>query len=474
MKTTLVWFRQDLRLRDNPAWERALGRGAPAVPVYIHAPGEAGEWAPGAARRWWLHHALEDLGAQLAEEGLRLVLRCGESAGTLMRLLEETGADAVYWNRCYEPFRIQHDGRIKNRLKEAGIEAWSGNASLLREPWEVATGSGGPYKVYTPYARACARTTDPEPVTGRGEEARPPEQWPRSQSLEDLGLLPDTPWDDGLRSFWNPTREGGLGRLGAFIKNRMPSYADDRDIPGEDGTSRLSPYLHTGQIGPREVVAALRRHPEGRGRETFYRELVWREFAYHVLYHFPDTLERPLQLKFDHFPWRREAGDLRAWRKGQTGYPIVDAGMRQLWRTGWMHNRVRMVVASFLVKHLLHSWRDGERWFRDTLVDADLASNTLGWQWAGGCGADAAPYFRVFNPITQGEKFDPEGSYTRTYVPELKNVPDRYLFKPWELPASVQEAVGCVIGRDYPEPIIEHKAGRERALEAFASIKEGR
>jgi len=453
---------------------RALERGGAFVPVYIHAHEEAGQWAPGGARRWWLHHALKDLTAQLAGKGLRLVLRCGGSGEILEGLLEETGADAVYWNRCYEPFRIQHDGRIKSRLKEAGIEAWSGNASLLREPWEVATGSGGPYKVYTPFARACARTPDPQPVSRRGEDPFPPRRWPESRSLEDLGLLPDIPWDTGLRAFWNPTREGGLGRLGAFLKNRMSAYATARDIPGEDGTSRLSPYLHTGQIGPREAVAALRRHPESKGRETFYRELVWREFAYHVLYHFPDTLERPLQLKFSAFPWRHETGELRVWQKGETGYPIVDAGMRQLWQTGWMHNRVRMVVASFLVKHLLHSWRDGEAWFRDTLVDADLASNTLGWQWAGGCGADAAPYFRVFNPITQGEKFDPEGTYTRTYVPELKNVPDRYLFKPWELPVSVQETAGCTIGRDYPEPIIEHKAGRERALEAFASIKEER
>lgn len=471
METVIVWFRRDLRLADNPAWARAASGGAAVVPVYIWAPEDAGDWAPGAASRWWLHHALEDLGAALGKHGLRLILRAGPSEGEILRLAEETGASAVYWNRCYESFRMRIDGRIKSRLKETGREAWSGNASLLREPWEVSTQSGGPYKVFTPYARACGKVRDRAPVEARGQPGMP-DRWPESLSIGDLGLLPDIPWDSGLRESWTPTRAGGTGRLGAFLKSHGDSYARDRDSPAEDGTSGLSPYLHFGQLGPREVVAALSGRDQSKGLTAFYREIIWREFAYHVLYHFPDTPERPLQPRFEHFPWRREEAVLERWQSGQTGYPIVDAGMRQLWETGWMHNRIRMVVASFLVKHLLHNWYDGARWFWDTLVDADLASNTLGWQWAGGCGADAAPYFRIFNPMTQGEKFDSEGDYTRRYVPELRAVPDKYLFRPWELPAEVQRAVGCRIGEDYPAPLIDHRVGRERALEAFEQVKE--
>lgn len=456
---------------DNPAWKRAVASGHAVVPLYIHAPDEAGQWKAGAASCWWLHHALEDLEAELKQAGLRLVLRRGESQAVLQELLEETGARAVYWNRCYEPFRVRLDGRIKSALKEADIEAWSGNSALLREPWEVATGTGNPYKVYTPYAKACAKLPEKEPLAIEGRPVVP-ESWPQSDSLDEMGLLPELDWDSGMREFWEPTREGGLKRLQAFLADPVKAYGKDRDFPAIDGTSRLSPYLHFGQIGPREVAAAIRKAGKGKGLETFHRELVWREFAYHVLYHFPDTPEEPLQRKYANFPWERDKELLKAWQKGRTGYPIVDAGMRQLWETGWMHNRVRMIVASLLVKHLLHSWEDGAAWFWDTLVDADLASNTLGWQWAGGCGADAAPYFRIFNPMTQSEKFDAPGEYIRRYVPELKKVPGKYLHTPWEMPAPVQEACDCVIGTDYPAPVIEHKAGRERALAALASLKE--
>ena len=444
------------------------------VPVYIWSPEEAGEWAPGGASRWWLHHALADLRRQLEAQGLQLILRVGASGEELSKLAAECGGTAVYWNRCYEPHRMRVDGRIKSRLKEAEIEAWSGNASLLREPWEVATQTGNAYKVYTPFARACAKMKDPGVV---GDSACKPagtlQAWPGSETLDALGLLPEIPWDKGLQAFWDPTRQGGLGRLRGFLQEAVSGYSTDRDFPSIDGTSRLSPYLHWGQIGPREVAAAIRETRGGQGLDTFYRELVWREFAYHVLYHFPDTPEKPLQPKFAGFPWRSDKAALRSWQRGQTGYPIVDAGMRQLWETGWMHNRVRMIVASFLVKHLLHSWRDGAEWFWDTLVDADLASNTLGWQWAGGCGADAAPYFRIFNPITQGGKFDAGGDYIRRHVPELSKVPDRYLHTPWEMPAEVQEAANCRIGRDYPRPVVDHKEGRERALKALESVKGG-
>ena len=458
-------------MSDNPAWQKALARGGAVIPLYIHSPEEAGRWRPGGASRWWLHHALEDLQAQLREGGSRLIIRSGDSAAVLEEVIGETSAGAVYWNRCYEPHRVRIDGQVKRALKDRGVEAWSGNSALLNEPWEVATGTGNPYKVYTPYAKACARLPEKEPVAVNGSPAAPA-LWPGSEPLQSLGLLPDIGWDSGLRAFWDPTRAGGLRRMEAFLEDPVTGYAENRDYPSIDGTSRLSPYLHWGQIGPREVAAAIRKAEQGKGRETFHRELVWREFAYHVLYHFPDTPEEPLQRKYGRFPWKRDKAALKAWQEGRTGYPIVDAGMRQLWETGWMHNRVRMIVASLLVKHLLHSWEDGAAWFWDTLVDADLASNTLGWQWAGGCGADAAPYFRIFNPITQGEKFDGGGDYIRRFVPELNNVPEKYLHTPWEMSSGQQEACGCVIGKDYPGPIIGHKAGRERALEALASLKE--
>jgi deoxyribodipyrimidine photo-lyase len=467
----IVWFRQDLRLEDNPAWNRAVESGRGVVPVYIHAMEEAGKWRLGAASRWWLHHALEDLEKQLSRHNLRLICRRGESEAEIFTLLKETGANAVYWNRCYEPHRMRIDGRIKSRLKETGHEVWSGNASVLREPWEVSTQTGNPYKVFTPYSRACAKTVDPEPVTTR---ARPvvPEAWPRSDSLDSLSLLPEIPWDKGFHEFWNPIRSGGLDRLGEFLDSRVKDYDGGRDFPWTDGTSKLSPYLHFGQIGPREVAALIRKEPASSGLTTFYRELVWREFAYHVLYHFPDTPEKPLQPKFGRFPWKETPGHLEAWQRGRTGYPIVDAGMRQLWKVGWMHNRVRMIVGSLLVKHLLHTWEHGAEWFWDTLVDADLASNTLGWQWAGGCGADAAPYFRIFNPITQGEKFDAEGAYIREYVPELAMVSNQYIHTPWEMPEAEQVRSGCRIGDDYPAPVIDHKAGREQALVALGALKE--
>ncbi|HSH09573.1 MAG TPA: deoxyribodipyrimidine photo-lyase [Oceanipulchritudo sp.] len=471
MNTVLVWFRQDLRLADNPAWKKAVESGYAVIPVYIRAPEEGGPWASGGASRWWLHHALADLERQLSDSGARLILRSGDSETELERLIEETGATSVYWNRCYEPYRIKQDGRLKTRLKESGLDVWSGNSALLREPWEIATQQGNPYKVYTPFSKAFAGVPETAPVETR---ARPqvPRVWPRSDGLEALNLLPRSNWAAGFGAAWDPTRKGGLERMESFLAGEVVRYATARDFPSADGTSRLSPYLHFGQIGPREVAAAIRRTSPGPGRETFHRELVWREFATHVLYHFPDTPEQPLQLKYARFPWRRDEGELEAWQQGRTGYPIVDAGMRQLWQTGWMHNRVRMIVASFLVKHLLHSWRDGADWFWDTLVDADLASNTLGWQWAGGCGADAAPYFRIFNPITQGSKFDPDGHYIREYVPELGKVPLGYLHTPWEMPAPVQRASGCVIGKDYPAPVVDHAAGRARALAALASLKQ--
>lgn len=471
----IVWFRQDLRLSDQPALAAALADGRPVLPLFVWESESEEDWRPGGASQWWLHHALTDLAAQLKEKGLQLILRCGSPRETLRALCDECGAEAVYWNRRYEPAAIAADAALKEQLKDDGWEVKSFNAALLFEPWTVSTQSGGPYKVYTPFSRAVLGRSLPEPVEVSWKGVKGPQGGLKSLEVDDLKLLPKLAWADEFPDAWDPTRKGAEKRLETFLhEGGVRDYATARDEPAVDGTSRLSPYLHWGQIGPREVAAALGKVAQSKGQETFLRELIWREFGYHVLYHFPETPTKPLQPYFKHFPWRNDAKALEAWQKGQTGYPIIDAGMRQLWRTGWMHNRVRMIVGSLLVKHLLIRWEEGARWFWDTLVDADLASNTLGWQWIGGCGADAAPYFRIFNPMTQGSKFDPDGAYVRRWVPELAKLPDKYIHTPWEAPPHVLEHAGVELGETYPEPIIEHKAGRERALEAFETLKERR
>lgn len=471
MQKAIYWFRNDLRLEDNAAWKQAIDSGSQVYPLYIHSPDADGEWAIGGASKWWLHHALLDLQDQLASKGLRLILRIGEPEKVLHELIEELGIVQVFWNKRYIPSQFESDDRLHTELVKRGIDVTVANSSLLAEPWDISSGSGQSYRVYTPFMKAFREQQEQLPVASSGNPGVP-DSWPTSLQLADLELLPAIDWAEGFRSFWNPTRAGALERLQQFSERAMDSYNARRDFPGEDGTSRLSPYLHWGQIGPREIVAHIRQFPDSKGKETFYKEVIWREFAYHVLFHNPHTTTSPLQPAFNEFPWREDSADLKAWQKGRTGYPIVDAGMRQLWQTGWMHNRVRMVVASLLVKHLLLPWQEGARWFWDTLVDADLASNTLGWQWAGGCGADAAPYFRVFNPIIQGKKFDPDGAYIRKYVPELKDVPNKFIHTPWEMPVSMQEFVNTIIGEHYPEPVIEHGFGRNRALEAFQELKE--
>ena len=471
--STLLWFRQDLRLEDNPALAAAIERGA-VIPVYIWSPEREGAWAPGGAARWWLHHALADLGEQLDARGVKLVLRAGPPEKVLRALREETGATAVYWNRRYEPAAVLADSELKASLGEEDIAVRSFNASLLHEPWEVCTQNGDPYRVFTPFSRAVAKLEEPKVVPVPLDALKGVGASPSSEALEDWGLLPELDWDGGFSEAWTPTRESAQARLKAFLGGAVDEYLEERDWPAEDGTSRLSPYLHWGQLGPREVAAAIRQRAESKGGAGYHRQLVWRDFGHHVLFHFSHTPEAPLQDSFKHFPWREDAKSLEAWQKGQTGYPIVDAGMRQLWATGWMHNRVRMVVASLLVKHLLISWREGADWFWDCLVDADLANNTLGWQWAGGCGADAAPYFRIFNPITQGTKFDPEGAYVRRWVPELEKLPAKFIHEPWEAPAGVLAKAGVKLGETYPRPLIEHKAGRERALDAFQTYKDRR
>jgi deoxyribodipyrimidine photo-lyase len=474
--TTIVWFRHDLRLDDNPALAAAAAHGA-VVPVFIWAPDEEAPWAPGAASRWWLHQSLERLAAALAKAGAPLVIRRGGSLETLRKLAREVKATHVTWNRRYEPAVVKRDTAIKKALAADGLAVESFNGGLLYEPAHVATKEGRPYQVFTPFWRALlARDEPPEPVAAP-RRLVPATKPVASLAVDDLALLPTIPWAGTMEKTWAPGEAGARKRLDAFVAGGLAGYATGRDRPDRDGTSALSPHLHFGELSPRRAWHAVRDAAGGKpaaklagSPEVYLRELGWREFASHLLYHFPHTADAPLRSDYARFPWAKDPVGLRAWQRGRTGFPIVDAGMRQLWATGWMHNRVRMIVASFLVKDLRVSWLEGARWFWDTLVDADLAANTLGWQWAAGCGADAAPYFRIFNPTTQGEKFDPDGTYVRTWVPELKKLPAGDIHEPAEAEPSVLSKAGIVLGRDYPEPLVDHAEARKLALEALKAV----
>lgn len=467
----IVWFRQDLRLSDNPALSAAADMKRPVLPVYILDDESAGERRMGAASRWWLHQSLEALNRSL-DAGL-LCFR-GKADDVLPRLARATKAEAVFWNRCYEPWRIDRDKRIKSRLQKDGVPVRSFNGSLLFEPQNVTKKDGGPYKVFTPFYRNGCLESAPEPRKPMPKPAGLRVYDERGgESLDDLELMPDIPWYEGMAAAWTPGEKGAQGRLGAFLANGLSNYAEGRDRPDRALTSRLSPHLHFGEISPNTVwYAAKKQHSKdvAENLDSFLSELGWREFSYSLLYYFPSMPKANLQKKFDRFPWRESATDRERWQRGSTGYPIVDAGMRELWETGYMHNRVRMITGSFLVKNLLQDWRHGEAWFWDTLCDADLASNVAGWQWVGGSGADAAPYFRIFNPVTQGKKFDPDGDYVRRFVPELKGLPKKYIHDPWEAPPDVLAGAGVELGANYPEPMVDLKASRERALDAFKSI----
>lgn len=474
---SIVWFRNDLRLRDNPALRAAMDAAGEVVPVYILAPEEEGHWAPGSASRWWLHQSLAALDRQLRAHGSRLNLLRGPSIDALRAVATGTGACAVYFNRRYEPAAAAHDIDIVRRLHRDDIRSHSFNASLLFEPWEISRKSGGPYQVYTPFRRACLAAPAPPPPDNGAfpERIAAPAAWPDGVTLRELDLDPGAKWTDGLRDAWRPGEAGAIERLEAFVGDALDAYGARRDRPDVEGTSRFSPHLHFGELGPRQIWDALERlrleaSPVsgcGTGTQPFARQIIWREFAYHLLHHFPHTTDEPMRRQFGRLPRNGDGAALAAWEKGRTGYPIVDAGMRELWSTGWMHNRVRMVVASFLVKDLLVPWQAGAEWFWDTLVDADLANNTLGWQWTAGCGADAAPFFRIFNPVRQGMRFDPEGVYVRRWIPEIAGLPDRWVHRPFEAPDGVLRAAGIRPGSTYPRPIVDHQERRVLALSAY-------
>jgi deoxyribodipyrimidine photo-lyase len=465
----IVWFRQDLRVSDNPALHAAARSDASIIPVYIHDDEDAAEWAPGAASRWWLRKSLAQLDGSL--DGALHILR-GPAAEIMPRLVSEMDADAVYWNRCIEPWRVERDAAIKKDLLDSGIPAHSFNGAYLYDPAVVAKQDGTPYRVFTPFYRnGCQQLSPREPLS------KPPrlrlDTIGRLESFDEKPLPPAFPWFERGEHGWQPGEAGARAALSSFIATGLEHYAEGRDRPDLDAVSRLSPHLHFGEISPHQVRQAVIEYAgsaDDEPADKFLSELGWREFSAHLLYHFPELPQDNLQKKFDRFPWRKDKRARKAWADGETGYPIVDAGMRQLWRTGYMHNRVRMIAASFLVKNLLQDWRFGASFFWNALLDADLANNSASWQWVAGSGADAAPYFRIFNPVTQGRKFDPEGNYVRRYVPELAGMPDKFIHSPWDAPDHVLESAGVRLGRDYPRPIVDLRESRTRALDAYNDL----
>lgn len=475
----IMWFRADLRLRDNPALAAAVATGKTIIPVYIQDDEAAGIWRRGAASRWWLHHSLQALDSALQKAGFHpLVYFQGAAASALQDLIATTKADTVFWNRCYEPWAMKRDKAIKSDLRTQGLEAQSFQAGLLFEPWDTVNKSGSSYKVYTPFSKACFERADHlRPPIDKATPQKKHTQEPliKGKSLLELQLRPDIKWYKTMAAKWTPGEDGAQRQFSDFLTQGLATYKSTRDFPAdESGISHLSPHLHFGEISPHQIWhdarAAIAAHPQDTiffsHAHGWLRQLLWREFSYHLLYHAPDFPEQPWNKRFTNFAWQQDDAALDRWKHGQTGYPIVDAGMRELWQTGWMHNRVRMIVGSFLVKNLLLHWREGEDWFWDTLVDADLGNNAAGWQWIAGCGADAAPYFRVFNPVLQSKKFDPNGAYIRRYVPELAEIPDAFIHTPWDAPPMIRN-----LAKNYPSPMVDLSTSRDRALKTYAESK---
>lgn len=471
----LLWFRKDLRLSDNRALACAVSQEAAIIPVYIRVPDDEYAGALGSAQEWWLYHSLVSLEKSLKERGSALILKTGQPAEVLAELLAETGAKSIFWNRCYDPCGMEAGADIKDRFKDQGTEVQSFAGQLLHEPSRLKTKTGGPYRVYTPFWRALETGEEPVETLDAPGNIMSPDQWPPSEALPDWNLLPTRPnWAAGFSDLWEPGETAALAKLGEFTHSDLAGYSHGRDFPAKPATSLLSPHLALGEIAPARIWHAtngLSTTIDSTDVTRFRKELVWREFCYHLLYHFPKLDSDNWNGTFDAFEWQTDDSGFDAWTKGMTGYPIVDAGMRQLWKHGIMHNRVRMITASFLIKHLMIDWRRGEKWFRDTLVDADPACNPANWQWVAGCGADASPFFRIFNPILQGEKFDAEGEYIREFVPELTKLDKRYIHKPFEAPEIILLKAGVALGETYPKPVVDHATARQHALAAYKALK---
>ncbi|WP_236870235.1 cryptochrome/photolyase family protein [Candidatus Bandiella numerosa] len=468
-KTVIHWFKQDLRLHDNPSLYSSCKTGR-IIPIYIFDTYNPKQYQIGGASSWWLHHSLISLQKSLSGN---LCLFLGNPKDILLYLIDKYNVCSVHWNRCYASWKIERDSDIEKFLTSKGVEVKTYNASLLWEPWETLKQDGTPYKVFTPfYKSGCllngVSPRKPIPAPVKIEFFFKDNEY---NNIEKLNLLPNLAWHKKLSKHWDIGEKNAISKLADFIESSLQNYKEGRNYPGENFASRLSPHIHFGEISPNFIWNKINSIESDENTQHFFSELGWREFSYYLLYHFPFLPKKNLQKNFDKFPWEKNEKYLDCWQKGITGYPIVDAGMRQLWEEGYMHNRVRMIVGSFLVKNLLLHWHHGQRWFWDCLVDADLANNSAGWQWIAGCGADAAPYFRIFNPVTQGHKFDAQGKYTRKYVPELNNLPNKYLFSPWEAPNNILKEAGVVLGENYPYPIVNLQESRNLALEAYDKIK---
>lgn len=473
-KPIIVWYRHDLRTRDHMPLYAATQTDKPIIAVFILD--ESAQRPYGGASRWWLYHSLNSLQSSLSSLGGELILRRGETLEVLKDIAKTAGADQIVCSRQYEPEAVALERQCHDFLGEAGITLKRYSGTLLFEPETVATQNGDPYKVFTPFWRRCqdlssVRKPLPSPNTVNwysGEKLK-------SEKLKSWELISKRPeWSAKLEPYWQPGEEGAHQRLQIFLKDRINHYKTGRDVPGESLTSQLSPHLSFGEISPGQIKYACensKRDINQEDKACFLSELGWREFSHHLLFHFPTLPQKPFNSKFSKFPWKKNRKFLSAWQAGQTGIPLVDAGMRELWQTGWMHNRVRMIVGSLLVKNLLIHWHEGESWFWDTLVDANLGNNAASWQWIAGSGADAAPYFRIFNPVTQSKRFDSEGRYLRRWLPELKALPDKYIHAPWEAPQKVLDEAGVELGTHYPQPLVDLKTSRQQALDAFASIK---
>ena len=475
-KPALILLRRDLRLADNPALQVAFDTGKPLIILFILDEDEPHTF--GGAQRWWLHFSLKSLQQDLEKKGGCLILKRGDTRSIVHSYIEEYNCDQVYWNRRYAGHHVEIDKDLKQKLSEKKVDVFSFNGSLLQEPWAIKTKTDGYYRVFTPFWRNLQN------VAGLGSGVtNPPKSFKtvvadvKTDTIDDWALLPSNPdWAAGFDEKWSPGEKNAQNALSDFLDGGIGKYKDNRDRPAISGTSRISPYLAFGEISPsliwQQTMDRIERGliNEDQGNK-FLSELAWRDFAYHLLFHNPEMHTKPFRPTFESFPWKKDHKTLLAWQKGQTGIPIIDAGMRELWQTGWMHNRVRMVVASFLTKNLLINWQEGERWFWDCLVDADVASNPVSWQWVAGSGADAAPYFRIFNAVTQGQKFDSDGTYVRRYVPELNSLDSKFVHNPWEAPSMLLQDAGITLGETYPKPLVDLKLTRQRALDAYAEIK---